>query len=108
MLSVWQLLPVALIFLAASVIFFILAKKRSPYRGIYKRILSLASYNAVIALIFTFLNYEEVVLLCNRFWYAIWIIEIIVWGYMIYKRFRPAKEAGARQAKDKAFKKYLP
>ena len=108
MLSVWQLLPVAVIFLVASVVFFILAKKRNPYRGIYRRLLNLASYNAVIALIFSFLNYEETVLLCNRFWYSLWIIEIIVWGYMIYKRFRPAKEARARQAKDKAFRKYLP
>ena len=102
------LIIIAGIFIVAAIVSQILSGKRSVYTGLERRIVVFAAYNAVIALIFAFLNYEEVVLLSSHFWYALWILEIIIWVVFILRRLAPTKEARTRQAKDLNFKKYLP
>lgn len=99
---------IAALFLALAIVFHILSRRRSVYSGLERRVFTLAVYNAVIALIFSFLNYEEVRLLSSLFWYSLWVLEIVIWGATIGRRLAPARASRAQQEKERNFRKYLP
>jgi preprotein translocase subunit SecG len=107
-MSAGKLAVIALFFLAAAIIFALMAKHRSVYSGLERRVSSTAAYNCAIAAAFSFFNYEQTSLMCNRFWYGLWVVEVLVLAIAILRKLGPAKEAQSKQQKEKELKKYLP
>lgn len=78
-------------------------------KEIGNRISSLLITMGIIGVILYFFSFEEVQLFGARFWYLLWIIAVLVWGFFLVRFVRrdiPAKRE--REETLKAQAKYLP
>lgn len=98
---------VALMLLSA-IVFFLLKRKASLYRGIIKRLYNFSAANFIIGLIILFFNYENIPFFSARFWIGLWLISLATWLYFILIKIKsiPAKKQALAVELEK--KKYLP
>jgi len=102
------LLGLIIFFIIASIVFFILQKRKGFYGPLWKKLLSFCVSSAVIGVLLNFFSEELVPFLSARIWFAFWAVGMIIWAVfiIIYARQLPSKK---RQfAQEKEFKKYLP
>ncbi len=96
------------LFVLAAIIFFLLKRKGSFYRGVFKRLYNFSVANFLIGLIVLFFNYENIPFFAARFWLGLWAIGMLIWLYFILIKIKeiPAKKQAI--AAEQAKKKYLP
>lgn len=92
----------------AAIVFFLLKRKSSLYRGIFKRLYNFSIANFLIGLIVLFFNYENIPFFSARFWIGLWVIGMIIWLYFILIKIKdiPAKKQAIAAELEK--RKYLP
>lgn len=83
-------------------------KNKGIYLKIWTKIASFGLTNLIIGVMLLFFTYEGVVFLSMRFFFLIWLAEMIFWLHLIYKEFKKIPEMREKRKKEEAFKKYLP
>ncbi len=107
--SVQKMFIALIILLAAGALMIAITKSRAGiYRGFFKRLYSFCLGNAIIGLIFLFINYETVPFFSARFWLALWALSMIIWIIPIIKILKAVPERKKTIEKEREFKKYLP
>ncbi len=96
------------ILVLAAIIFFLLKRKSSFYRGIFNRLYDFSVGNFLIGLIVLFFNYQNIPFFSARFWIGLWVIGMAIWLYFILIKLKgiPAKKQAIAAELEK--KKYLP
>jgi len=98
-----------LIVLFLAYLFFAFYKKR---KGYYKLLcLKLHDFfltNLLLGLLLFFFEYQRVYFFSARFWWLIWLVFMLIWGFSIFKNFKKTIKNREGKIKEKEFKKYLP
>lgn len=102
------LYAITAIFIIASFLFAQLKKKKGIYKKIYVKLFNFSITNSIIALFILFFNLETIPFFSARFWFILWLIEIIVWLVFIYKEFKKIPKKREEYKKEEEFKKYIP
>ncbi len=98
------ILILAILFIA----FINLKRKKSIYGRSYGKIASFSIVNFFIGLLLLFFTYETTPFLSSRFWFVLWVLEMIIWIVFIFKNFKKIPEKKKRFEKEKEYKKYIP
>lgn len=107
--SVQRVFIIFLILLLGLTIYAELRRKnKGIYLKIWTKIASFGLTNLIIGVMLLFFTYEGVVFLSMRFFFLIWLAEMIFWLHLIYKEFKKIPEMREKRKKEEAFKKYLP
>jgi len=97
---------ILLIILAILIV--IIKRRGGAYRGLLNNFYAFCSINALVGLILLFFNYEGVPFFAARFWFGLWILEIIVWLSLMFKKLKSIPQQKKRLEQEKELKKYLP
>lgn len=101
-------ISILFVFLIASVILFILKRKKSFYKGLFKRLYNFSLSNFIIALFLLFFRYQNASFLSARFWLGLWLISMIIWLLFILKRIKKIPEYIKKAKEEEEKKKYIP
>ncbi|MGE5425500.1 MAG: hypothetical protein ACM3PZ_00185 [Bacillota bacterium] len=84
-----------------------LQRRKSLYKGVWRRAYVFSFSNSVVGVALFFFNYERAAFLSGRFWILFWGITMIAWlAYILKGIKRPANKE--QLEKEREFKKYLP
>ncbi len=92
----------------AALLIAITKGKTGIYHGFFKRLYSFCLSNAIIGLLFLFVNYESVPFFSARFWLALWAIEMTIWLAQILKKLKTIPQRKKERDRELELKKYLP
>lgn len=97
------------VFLVFSIIFYILPrKKKTIYNYIIRKLSSFFMINAIIGAFLLFFNYEYTYLLSAHFWLLLWLIGMVVWLVLIFRRFKEIPKLRREKEEKEEFNKYIP
>jgi len=85
-----------------------LKKKKDSYLKLRQSLLNFFISNLIVATILAFFIYEEVPFFSSHFWFLLWLIEMAIWAWSLFKAFRKIPATLKRAAEQKNFSKYLP
>jgi uncharacterized protein YacL len=102
------LYAVTAIFIISSFVFARLKNKKGVYQKIYAKLFDFSVANSIISLFILFFNLETIAFFSARFWFIIWLVEIIIWLIFIFKDFKKIPKRRAEFKKQEEFKKYIP
>lgn len=99
------------IFLAAGIVcgFLIKSKKQNPpVAKLFRKLKKMFQTMAVVGFIVLFFSYEQIYFMSGRFWFAAWLIGLVVWAVFIalYALKKMPKEKDELDKKQK-YLKYL-
>lgn len=98
-----------IIVLAAAALIIAIAKNHGGiYRGFFKRLYAFCLANAIIGLLFLFINYEAVPFFSARFWLGLWGLTMIAWIIPVLKNLKAIPQKKKEREQEKELKKYLP
>jgi len=83
-------------------------KKKDRYYRVWRRISTYGFINSLIGLMLLFFSYELTPLLSSRFWYLLWLLEILLHPFFIFKAYKKIIENQKEREKTKIYRKYLP
>lgn len=92
----------------AGFIFNNLKAKKGLYRKTLDGLFNFSFTNAIIGLFLLFFSYETILFLSSRFWYLLWVIEIITWLWLILKHAKNLPKIREQRETENKYKKYLP
>ena len=104
----WIFIIILLVLLVLTVISALRQRRKSAYKGVWKRIYAFSLGNFLIGAIIFFFNYERAIFLSARFWFILWLITILIWFWPIIKSYRQVPMHKKRLEEEKEFKKYIP
>lgn len=87
---------------------YLLAKRKNANRKIINSFASFGLGNSVIGLILLFFASERIPFLSARFWFIFWGIVLIVWLFVIFRRYQKVEKIKEQTVKEKEMKKYIP
>lgn len=100
------------IMLAAGIMLAVLSQKEKfgvYLKRLFAKIASFLGWMGVLALVLLFFRYEATPFLSRRFWYAFWLIGLIVWiVYILRYWYKQVPLKRQKQAEKDRLKKYLP
>jgi hypothetical protein len=101
-------IAILLFFLVSAIIFFVLKRKKSFFRGVYINLYNFSLSNFSIGLLLIFFRYEKATFLSGRFWMGLWLIAMIIWLYFILKNIKKIPENIKKLKEEEERKKYIP
>src|SRR6056297_1785872 len=88
----YLLIMVTLALMVGTIVFGILKNKKGKNKNFhlegFRKLYYFSFTNAIIGILLIFFNFEEIPFFSARFWYPVWIIEMVVWIYFVFKFFR--------------------
>lgn len=110
---VYILIILVLGLILATFVFWFLKNQKGKSKNFklqgFRSLYSFSITNAALGLLLLFFNFNKIPFFSARFWYPLWLVEMLVWLYFIFKFFRrsiPEKLKKAEQ--EEKYKKYLP
>ncbi len=98
-----------LIVLFLAYLFFAFYRKRKGfYKLLYLKLHDFFLTNLLLGLLLFFFEYQRVYFFSARFWWLIWLVFMLIWGFNIFKNFKKTLKNREEKIKEKEFKKYLP
>ncbi len=64
--------------------------------------------NTIIGVFLLFFTYEAIPFLSARFWFLLWVVEILVWLFFLAKKLREVPKRKKWLDEEKQYKKYIP
>lgn len=107
-LAIILLLLFYLILAIIYIISFLYLRKKGLYLKIFKRSSSFSMTNLIIGIVLLFFSYEEVPFLSARFWFILWLSEMIIWIVFIFRNMLEIPKLKERLEKEREYKKYIP
>ncbi len=108
--------PFLLFFIVMTIVFSLLAivsyffnKKRSIYQKTWNSFFQLCFFSVVYNIFWIFFVWQTIPVLSSRFWFAIWLLIIIIWFVFIFRQIfiKIPQRKKILEQKNK-IKKYLP
>lgn len=97
-----------ILLIVAAVLLFIAKVKKGAYRNIFASFYNFCIFNALIALMLLFFNYELVPFFSAHFWFLLWAIIIIWWIIALVIKIKKVMMKKKEQTTVDEIKKYLP
>lgn len=97
-----------IVLMTALFIFLKINKDRGYNNKMWLSISDFAFTNVFLACLLIFFTQEYVPFFSARFWFIIWLAEIVLWLVLIFKKKKKAKISQEQAEKEKLLKKYLP
>jgi len=101
------LVLIAVLIILAIVAFYLRRYKKGVI-DFWGPIFPAAWVSALIGLFLTAFYYEELNFFCARIWILLWLLSIVFWAIMIFRRLRNLMAKQKDFAKQQEFEKYLP
>ncbi len=106
-----QYFIIFVVILAVLTIIFGLIQARNK-KNLYGRFWSGLYYfcltNTIISVFLLFFTYEAIPFLSARFWFLLWVVEILVWLFFLAKKLREVPKRKKWLDEEKQYKKYIP
>ncbi len=102
------LMSFAALLLVGSFVMFFLKKKKDLYSKLRDSLFNFFLTNVIISAFLGFFIYEEVPFFSSHFWMLLWLIEMAIWGWNLFKGFKKIPAIKKRTEEQKNFSKYLP
>ncbi len=97
-----------IILMVATFTFLKIMKDRGYNSKFWSSVSDFAFTNTLLACLLLFFTTEFVPFFSARFWFIIWLAEIVLWLTLIFKRKKVQKISFAEIERQKLAKKYLP
>ncbi len=102
-----------IILLAAGCGFFFWKKRKKGksknfYITAWRKLYYFCGTNLILGLLLLLFNYEKTPFFSARFWYLVWLAEMLVWLFFIYKFLKTVPEKIKKAEQEENYKKYLP
>lgn len=102
------LLVVMIVLIIGAIITAIYKSRSSVYRGALKKIYNFSASNFIVGLVILFFHYENVPFFTARIWLGVWLLEMIIWKFFIFKDLKDIPKKKKARELEKEMKKYLP
>lgn len=104
------LIGMIIFFLIAGIFFYLVkrSKKYNIYNNIWSNLIGFGFANFAIGLVIWFFIYEMIPVLSSRFWFLLWGIEMVIWGFFIYSEYPKIKMKQESAKVKQEYKKYIP
>ena len=79
------LLVVMIVLIIGAIITAIYKSRSSVYRGALKKMYNFSASNFIVGLVILFFHYENVPFFTARIWLGVWLLEMIIWKFFIFK-----------------------
>ena len=83
-------------------------KKELVYHRFWGNVFDFSLTQSIVGLLLVFFNYEMIAVLMSKFWYLLWLIEIIVWLVLLIKQRTKLSLRKQALLQQQEYKKYLP
>ncbi len=64
--------------------------------------------NTIIGVFLLFFIYEAIPFLSARFWFLLWVAEVLVWIFFLVKKLREIPKRKKQLEEERKYKKYIP
>ena len=101
-------LIIFLIIIAVVGVFLRKQQPKSAYRKTRERLISFGFTNAALGLLLLFFTSELIPFLSSRFWFLLWLIEMLAWLFFITRELKEIPKIREKIAEEKKLKQYIP
>jgi len=85
------------------------SKSRSGFKnGLWLKIFNFSFTNSLLGIMLLFFNYEIIPFFTARFFLGLWAIGLLIWIFLIIKKYKKVPNNLEQNKRQKEFEKYLP